>query len=279
MNPYHSLLQPPPMSQRAIDQQFRAPLNTGIPAGLPSKDGPPPTWPERLTPFVPAKPYPFAKAAPAPAPDQQRQPTAYETHHEQVVHSGGSVKTDMYSYLGSRPHPTGFTNKFLESRDERHFFDVVYQDFDLYEKNPLTQNIEREMLTGYQEAEPVSIAYFATENIDYLKRLICDVIAKQTKGLYRITPEAQNTRDLLIVMRSIYLSNNKQLPTNIKGQVQELNYAVVLDLVPRVLKNIEQRLAYIRDESSQPLTMNRAICTNTAGLRSASNASVTRTFI
>jgi hypothetical protein len=268
------------MSQQEINQKFAldrsAPQNK---ASSPQFDGPPPTWPERLTPFTPAKAYPFSQKAATPAPDQQREPNYYETHHAQVVHSGGSVKNDMYSYLGSRPQPTGFTNKFLESRDQSHFFDVVYKDFDLFEKNPGRQNIEREMLKGYQEAEPVSIAFFSAENVANLKILVCNVVAKQTNGLYRITPEAQSSTELLVVMRSIYLSNAKQLPTNIQGQVQELNYAVILDLVPRVLKNIEQRLGYIRDESSQPLTMERPQNLSSAGMRSANNASVTRTFI
>jgi len=228
--------------------------------------------------------YVFSKSAPAPQASQQRQPTLKEIQSLPPAqqYTGMTNLSDNYTYLGQEQRLTGFTNHFLESRDQRHFFEKNYQDYDLFERKDeghKGKNNERDLLKGFQEAEPVSIAFFAERNVNFMKHLICDVIRKQSAGKYVLTPESQSTSELLIIMRSIYLTNAKQLPDNIGSQVEELNYAVLLDIVPRVLKNIQQQLTYIRDQSSQPLTMERPLCVSSAGLRSASNKSVTKTFI
>jgi len=263
------------------------------------KDEPVNNWaaiPERFPSQSHQPLYQFSKGTTMPQASQQRQPNKSElwdlnVNKEASVQQlhplggpiGGAINATNdgnFSYLGEEQRQTGFTNHFLESRDQRHFFDKVYKDFDLYEKGPTgNMNVERDLLKGFQEAEPVSIMFFGERNVDHLKKLICHMVAKQSNGLYRISPESQSRSDLLIIMRSIYLNNAKQLPDNIPGQVGELNYAVALDLVPRVLKNVQQQLSYIRDQSSQPLTMERPASLSSAGTRSQRNPSVSRTFI
>ena len=78
-------------------------------------------------------------------------------------------------------------------------------------------------------------------------------------------------------MRSIYLDHAKHLPDQIKEQVAELNYHVMIDLVPRVIKNAQQHLSYIRDHTQQPLPMDRPQYVSPAGTKS--NRSITTTFI
>ena len=248
------------------------------------KDEPRNNWAEIPARFPSQPLYQFSQGSLAPQASQQRQPTMAELRQPPVIASGGAAinaKNDgNFSYLGEEYRPTGFTNHFLEARDQRHFFEKNYQDYDLYEKGPTgNMNIERDLLKGFQEAEPVSIMFFSERNIEHLKKLICKMVTQQSNGLYKISPESQSRSSLLIIMRSIYLTNAKQLPDNVPGQVGELNYAVALDLVPRVLKNIQQQLSYMRDQSSQPLTMERPPSLSSAGTRTQRNPSVSRTFV
>ena len=264
------------------------------------KDEPRDNW-AAIPARFPSQPlYQFSQGSTIPQASQQRQPNKSELWdsnqpispnfipkspnlNPNLMPIGGAINATNdgnFAYLGEEYRPTGFTNHFLEARDQRHFFDKVYKDFDLYEKGPTgNMNTERDLLKGFQEAEPVSIMFFGERNVEHLKKLICHMVTKQSNGLYHISPESQSRSDLLIIMRSIYLSNAKQLPDNIPGQVGELNYAVALDLVPRVLKNIQQQLSYIRDHSSQPLTMERPALLSSAGTRSQRNPSVSRTFV
>jgi len=193
---------------------------------------------------------------------------------------------DNFAYLGESKDTTGFTNNWLNSRDQSHFFEQRYKDFPLYDepRRPQAQQystdddtLYRDILKGIVERSPLSDAYFSFKNIQQLKVAICNIIAKQSGGKYVITPEAQSTNELVTVMRSIFLQNAKFLPDKIPEQILELNYMVALFVVPRAMSNIQQELSYRRDQSTQPLTMDRPMWTSTSGTKYL--PSVTRTFI
>jgi len=178
------------------------------------------------------------------------------------------MNQDSYSYLGQNTNPTGFTNNWLASRDRSQFFTQNYNDFQLYEQqNNVPAKYYRDILKTSQERDDVSDMFFSEINIKHLKKLVCDIVYKQSKGLYSLTSEAQSTDQLVLIMRSIYLDNAKHLPDKIKEQVAELNYAVTLDLVPRVMSNVLQELSYRRDQSQQPLVMDRPQWMSNAGTK------------
>lgn len=196
---------------------------------------------------------------------------------------------DKYAYLGENHNATGFTNNFLESRKGVHFFEQSYRDFATYAEHQTAgpeatgpgpqvystpfNNTYRDILKTQVERDAVSDMFLSHKNMQHLKRLICDTVYKQSGGLYRITPEAQSDNALLEVMSSIYMSHSKHLPDKIVEQVAELNYLVILDLVPRTLSNIQMNLSYQRDHSQQPLPMDRPQYMSSTGAKS--NRSVT----
>ena len=51
-------------------------------------------------------------------------------------------------------------------------------------------------------------------------------------------------------MRSIYLSNSKNLNSNIQHQVAILNEIVVIECIKQIIPNIKQYLGYRKDISS-----------------------------
>ena len=189
-----------------------------------------------------------------------------------------------YGLVNQDNNATGFTNNWLESRSNLHFFDEKYSDFALYDEHRTGQdpysnqynNNYRDILKTQIVRSPVSDMFFSHVNMKHLKKLICDRVYQESGGKYKLTVESQSDNDLLTVMRSLYLEHSKHLPNQIKSQVAELNYHVMLDLVPRVIKNAQQHLAYIRDHTQQPLLMDRPTYVASAGTRV--NRSVTTKF-
>jgi hypothetical protein len=200
------------------------------------------------------------------------------------------MSTDNYAYIGADNNPTGFTNNWLESRKATHFFDQAYSDFALYEEHrkPVGPGVHgnydtpynnsyRDIIKNVVERNPVSDMFFSHKNTKHLKMLICRSIYQQSGGKYNLKPEAQSDNELLLVMRSIYLNHARHLPDKIREQVAELNFQVMIDMVPRAISNAQQQLSYIRDSTQQPLSMDRPQYMASAGTRS--NRSVTTTFI
>ena len=190
-----------------------------------------------------------------------------------------------YGLANENNNPSGFTNKWLEARNNVHLFDQKYSDFALYDEHrsgasPYSNsynNTYRDILKAQITRNPVSDMFFSHINMKHLKKLICKRVYQESNGKYKLSEEAQSDNDLLTVMRSIYLDHAKHLPDQIREQVGELNYHVMIDLVPRVMKNAQQHLSYIRDHSQQPLPMDRPTYVASAGTKT--NSSVTSKFV
>ena len=110
-----------------------------------------------------------------------------------------------------------------------------------------------EALIGGFSPTPVSNLFFSTNNIDVLQDGIRYSIYKRTNGEYVIG--RQSDHDLKVVMRSIYLQYGRNLPTDIVGQVKELNGRVLEWTVNEVLSNLKQYQVYRKDASILPMPM------------------------
>ncbi len=195
------------------------------------------------------------------------------------------MNPDRFAYLGEDHNPTGFTNNFLESRSNTHLFEESYNDFPTYTEHRAGSNVYsgvdnnsyRDVLKATLERDTVSDMFFSHKNMQFLKTFVCNAVYKQSGGLYKITPEAQSDNALIDIMTPIYEAHGKHLPDRFLEQVAELNYQVVLLLVPRTLSNIQQNLSYQRDQSQQPLPMDRPQYMSQSGTKS--NHSETSRFI
>lgn len=190
-----------------------------------------------------------------------------------------------YSYINGDNNPTGFTNNWLEARSGNQLFSQNYSDYAMYDEHRTGANVYsnvennsyRDIIKTISANGPVSEMFFGHVNMKHLKKVICDVVYRQSGGKYNLTPEAQSDNELLIVMRYIYLEHAKHLPDQIREQVAELNYQVILDLAPRVMSKAQEYLSYMRDHSQQALPMDRPRNVSSAGTRV--NQSVTTKFI
>jgi hypothetical protein len=167
------------------------------------------------------------------------------------------MRNNQYGLIGQDNNPTGFTNNFLESRNYSNLFNEKYKDYSINtnELRATTGNEYSNILTNIIEDSKVSRIFFSMNNINHIKKLLCSIIKRRAN--YDISPESQSTKEIITVMRSIYLQNSKNMDTKINEQIIELNYAVLLDLYPRTLNNIKHYLTYIRSHGTHPIPMER----------------------
>ncbi len=108
--------------------------------------------------------------------------------------------------------------------------------------------------------------FFSDTNIENLQKLLKLYVFKESKEII----DFQSNRELMIVMRSIFLEyslhppllnenmskeEHDRLLLKYKKEVKRLNELVINDILPRVLSQLQQYLRYLEDASTQPTQM------------------------
>ena len=114
--------------------------------------------------------------------------------------------------------------------------------------NNFNPNANQNMLRGVQTSNTLSSAFFSKRNVDFIQNKIIQKISECTG--YRIN--RQSDTELQIIMRSIYLQYSKNLECNIKDQLSELNYKVLMFCIDRIKTEISQFIKYKDDVSKMP---------------------------
>ena len=68
-------------------------------------------------------------------------------------------------------------------------------------------------------------------------------------------------------MRSFYLQYSKNLDTNIREQIMELNNMVINYCVPKILSEIQQYIGYKQDISKLPDPIDRSVNLSVKGTK------------
>jgi hypothetical protein len=170
---------------------------------------------------------------------------------------------------------SGFTNNWLEARDNRNLFNNNYRDFDTSSKGGMSNGYSNVVnrLANIERSE-ISDKFFSPLNVNHMKWLICKKVSQESAGKYNLTPESQSDEALLMVMQSIFL-DNAHYTGPLNQQLAELNYLVLIDMAPRVIQNAQLFLTYQRD-AQQPLPMDRPVNISMAGTKSVYN---TKSFL
>lgn len=122
-----------------------------------------------------------------------------------------------------------------------------------------------DLLRGNWEDTPVSSAFFSVQNMNWLQAEIVNQIKEKSDGAWTIDP--QDIDELKIIMRAMFYQYGKNLPSNIKGQVDELNGIVLGWSVPRIMSEIQHHIYYINDIDKLPVPMERPMLMSTAGTK------------
>jgi hypothetical protein len=130
--------------------------------------------------------------------------------------------------------------------------------FQMYDKIPVNQcTTFRDPTEGLWDNTALSKTFFSAENMGIIQNGIRAGVYKKSNGQYIISDQDGDT--LKIIMRSIFLQNAANQPTNIKGQVEQLNQIVLNYAVDQVYSEAIGYYKYIEDASTMYTPMDPPI--------------------
>ncbi len=122
------------------------------------------------------------------------------------------------------------------------------------------------VLRGIFDRTKMTDLYFSEKNIQNIMNQIRYAVYLMSQGECII--DEQPRTDLVVIMRSIYLTYCDNLPYNIKGQIKQLNDLVVKRTVPDLLSNAYQYIAYLEDANeSHRVLIHRPVNVNNTGIK------------
>jgi hypothetical protein len=125
-----------------------------------------------------------------------------------------------------------------------------------------------DMLRGNWEQNSLSDYFFSQVNIKFIQNQIRkEVYEKSHPKGYVI--DDQSVDELKIIMRAIYYQYAKNLPYDIKGQVDDLNQKVCSWSVPHILSAVDHYHHYLKDIDTLPTPMAHPVLLSRAGTKTA----------
>lgn len=122
-------------------------------------------------------------------------------------------------------------------------------------------------IRGNMQATPLNQAYFSPANVTIVQNKIRREVYDRSGGEFLIDP--QSADELMIVMRAMYLQYGKNQPTNIAGQIADLNQLVADWCVPKILAECSMHKTYLRDIQNLPVPLEHPIMLTKTGSKSA----------
>ena len=175
-----------------------------------------------------------------------------------------------YMTVSDKPVPQFQNGRVIGLDDEK-----PGNQFQLFtENNNNCDNAKKTILSGTLTRSVLSDTFFSNANMNYLQNKIRHRVYLASGGEYIIG--RQNNTSLQVIMRAMFLLYSKNLPYNIKGQIEELNRYTVDEILPKIMSSIKQYLFYRKDiqQYPQPLPLPKNV--SSTGTRTL--ASVTTTF-
>jgi len=128
-------------------------------------------------------------------------------------------------------------------------------------------NFIDDMLRGNWEQTTLSRAFFSPENIRVIQNSIRKTVYERS-GDKKYVIDDQSVDELKIIMRGMFYQYARNLETNVKEQVADLNLKVVDWSAPHILSAVDHYHYYINDISHMPVPMQQPQNISRAGTRS-----------
>jgi hypothetical protein len=128
---------------------------------------------------------------------------------------------------------------------------VNHKDYTVSVSNSFSNINKNSILRSIINDTTLSIAFFSDKNISKLQNQIRFNIYNELK--HKISN--QSPHELIIVMRSVFLQNSKNLAEDISGQITELNSIVIKNIMPKLISSVEQYDTYLKDTNTLPVPM------------------------
>ena len=142
--------------------------------------------------------------------------------------------------------------------------------------NVIQNNLSNELLKGQLCSSKLSQHFFSKCNLDHLQNLLIQNIYKLSNKKYKIG--RQSDKELLVIMRHIYMNEAKNRDTNIIEQVNVLNNSIIEKIIPSLLSNIIQQQEYLKKISNPLLIMEPPINVSSSNTRTTLEGSSRRLF-
>jgi hypothetical protein len=158
----------------------------------------------------------------------------------------------------------------MSQRENSQLFSKKQKHFTLNGKEQQDNAIVNDILKGIVELNDVSRFFFSAKNINHLNGLISKKVFLLSNQKYRIGK--QNEKELVTIMRHIYLEHAVNQNENVMQQVADLNFRVLTFAVPNVLNNIQNYLGYMKDKGTNVIpSLERPENVNLYGTKSSDN--------
>lgn len=134
--------------------------------------------------------------------------------------------------------------------------------YPLYQQDELRPTTVRKQAFGNQaECNLLNQLFLSPENIENVQQRIRYEVFVATKTEPNDGNSGgtiigrQDETELVIIMRSIYFTYARNLPTQIKQQIVDLNDLVVEECVAKILSEIQTHVRYLFDASTNPMPL------------------------
>ena len=125
----------------------------------------------------------------------------------------------------------------------------------------------QDAIRGNVVATPLNQAYFSAANVKIIQNKIRKEVYDRTKGDFLV--DEQSVDELQIIMRAMYLQYGKNQPTNISGQIAELNQLVADWCVPKIITECSMHKTYLKDIQNLPVPLAHPIKMSKTGTKAA----------
>lgn len=144
------------------------------------------------------------------------------------------------------------------------------KEYKLYSKDNSSighqvKNYAHEALFHIQEVSLFSLLFFSQENINNIQELLKYNVYLESNKTYKIGN--QDERELKLIMRAVYLEHGR-VPNNRKeytNAIKHLNNLTIHRLLPDLLSNIKQHVAYLHDISNPYKIMDTPVNPSSTG--------------
>lgn len=121
------------------------------------------------------------------------------------------------------------------------------QNFGLFSEKKYPDTYAYVALMGNTEPNLLAKLFFSRKNMQIIQHKVMKDIYERSKNIYK--PDYQPETELLIIMRSVYLTYAKNLPDDLTKQIAELNEISYQKVVEKVYPQLLSYIAYLRDAS------------------------------
>ncbi len=122
------------------------------------------------------------------------------------------------------------------------------------------------VLRGIHDDTLLNQLFFGKKNISNLDKMLRHTVYMMSGKQYVLGP--QDETELVIIMRSIFLTYGKNLGYGITKQIERLNNIVINKTAPRLYSSTTQYLRYLEDSNeSHKIVLARPINVSNKGVR------------